>query len=139
MLQDQNIITTAIPRITDEFHSIADIGWYGSAYLLTLCGFQLLMGRIYKIYPAKPTFLTCITLFEVGSVICATAPSSNAFIVGRAIAGIGSAGMYSGAMVIIFLTVPLQQRPMYQGFGGGLFALASVIGPLLGGTFTDKV
>ncbi|KAL3421695.1 hypothetical protein PVAG01_05852 [Phlyctema vagabunda] len=136
---DQNIISTAIPRITDEFHSLDDIGWYGSAYLLTMCSFQLVMGKVYKFYPAKPLFLAGIIVFEIGSAICGAAPSSKVFICGRAIAGFGSAGLFSGAMVIMFHTIPLQQRPVYQGFGGAIFAIASVIGPLLGGTFTDKL
>ncbi|OBT92883.1 hypothetical protein VE01_08932 [Pseudogymnoascus verrucosus] len=136
---DQNIISTAIPRITDEFHSLDDIGWYGSAYLLTTCSFQLLMGRIYKFYPAKPVFLIGIILFEIGSAVCGAAPNSNAFIVGRAIAGTGTSGMFSGLMVIMFHTIPLQHRPIFQGFFGAIFALGSVIGPLVGGTFTDKV
>ncbi|OBT73496.1 hypothetical protein VF21_07242 [Pseudogymnoascus sp. 05NY08] len=136
---DQNIISTAIPRITDEFHSLDDIGWYGSAYLLTTCSFQLLMGRIYKFYPAKPVFLIGIILFEIGSAVCGAAPNSNAFIVGRAIAGTGTSGMFSGLMVIMFYTIPLQHRPIFQGFFGAIFALGSVIGPLVGGTFTDKV
>ena len=132
--QDQNIISTAIPRITDEFHSLDDIGWYGSAYLLSMCSFQLLMGKVYKFYPAKPVFLTGITLFEVGSAVCGGAPSSKAFIVGRAIAGLGASGMFSGMMVVMFHTVPLQQRPIYQGAFGAIFAIASVVGPLVGGT-----
>ncbi|RDW63518.1 hypothetical protein BP6252_11063 [Coleophoma cylindrospora] len=139
MTLDQNIISTAIPRITDEFHSLNDIGWYGSAYLLTMCSFQLLMGRMYKFYPAKPIFLLGIIIFEIGSAICGAAPSSKAFIVGRAIAGLGSSGLFSGAMVIMLHTIPLQQRPIYQGLGGVLFAIGSVVGPLLGGTFTDKL
>ncbi|KIW77427.1 hypothetical protein Z517_09873 [Fonsecaea pedrosoi CBS 271.37] len=136
---DQNIISTAIPRITDEFDSIADIGWYGSAYLLTMCSFQLLMGKVYKFYPAKPVFLSGIVLFEVGSAVCGSAPSSVAFIIGRAVAGLGASGMFSGVMVILFHTVPLQQRPIWQGAFGGIFAIASVIGPLVGGAFTDNV
>ncbi|KIW22724.1 uncharacterized protein PV07_10990 [Cladophialophora immunda] len=136
---DQNIISTAIPRITDEFHSIDDIGWYGSAYLLTMCSFQLLMGKVYKFYPVKPIFLAGIVLFEVGSAVCGSAPSSAAFIVGRAIAGLGASGMFSGVMVIMFHTVPLQQRPIWQGAFGAVFAVASVIGPLVGGAFTDNV
>lgn len=137
--QDQNIISTAIPRITDEFHSLNDVGWYGSAYLLTMCSFQLLMGKVYKYYPAKPVFLAGCVLFEVGSAICGAAPSSKAFIVGRAVAGLGSSGMFSGLMVIMFNTIPLQQRPIYQGLFGAIFAVASVIGPVVGGSFTDKV
>jgi predicted MFS family arabinose efflux permease len=97
------------------------------------------MGKIYKYYPAKPVFLTGIIIFEIGSAVCGSAPSSKAFIVGRALAGLGSSGMFSGLMVIMFHTIPLQQRPIYQGFFGAVFAIASVIGPLVGGTFTDKV
>ncbi|KAJ9635643.1 hypothetical protein H2204_005817 [Knufia peltigerae] len=139
MLQDQNIISTAIPHITNEFHSLNDIGWYGSAYLLTTCSFQLLLGKVYKFYPAKPVFLSCCMLFEIGSAVCGAAPSSESFIVGRAVAGLGCSGILSGAMVILFYTVPLRLRPMYQGCIGAVFAIGSVIGPLLGGLFTDKV
>ena len=104
-----------------------------------MCSFQLLMGKIYKFYPAKPLFITGIALFEVGSAVCGSAPSSTAFIVGRALAGMGSSGLFSGAMVIMFHTIPLQERPIYQGLGGAIFAVASVVGPLVGGTLTDKV
>lgn len=136
---DQNIISTAIPQITDEFHSLNDVGWYSTAYILTLCSFQLIMGKVYKFYPVKPIFLAECFLFEVGSALCGAAPNSKSFIVGRAISGLGAAGMFSGGMVIMFLVLPLHQRPMYQGFFGAVFALGSVIGPLIGGTFTDKV
>ncbi|KAI0137072.1 major facilitator superfamily domain-containing protein [Xylariales sp. AK1849] len=136
---DQNIISTAIPRITDEFHSLDDVGWYATAYLLTMCSFQLVMGKVYKFYPVKPIFLACCALFEVGSAVCGAAPSSKAFIVGRAIAGLGSAGLFSGLMVIMFHIIPLQQRPIYQGIFGATFAVASVVGPLVGGSLTDKV
>lgn len=104
-----------------------------------MCSFQLLMGKVYKYYPVKPVFVTGVVLFEVGSAICGAAPNSVAFIIGRAISGLGSSGMFSGAMVIIFHIIPLQQRPMWQGGFGAIFALASVIGPLVGGAFTDKV
>ena len=97
------------------------------------------MGKIYKIYPAKPLFISGIALFEVGSAVCGAAPSSTAFILGRAIAGLGSSGLFSGAMVIMFHTIPLQERPIYQGLGGAVYAIASVVGPLTGGIFTDKV
>jgi MFS family permease len=97
------------------------------------------MGKIYKFYPAKPVFLICITIFEIGSAVSGAAPSSKALIVGRAISGLGSSGMTSGLMVIMFHTIPLRERPIYQGFFGVIFAIASVVGPLIGGTFTDKI
>lgn len=137
--QDRTIIATAIPRITDDFHSLGDVGWYGSAYLLTGCSFQLLMGRIYTFYNPKKVFLCSITIFEIGSAICGAAPNSVVFIVGRAIAGTGSSGIFSGAIVIIMNLVPLHKRPMIIGLNGAIFGIASVAGPLLGDAFTTKV
>jgi MFS family permease len=87
-----------MPKITDEFNSLADVGWYGSAYLLTYCSFQLLLGNSPHFYAVKVVLLTNILLFEVGSIFCGAAPSSTAFIVGRAIAGVGAAGIFAGAV-----------------------------------------
>jgi MFS family permease len=135
---DRTIIATAIPRITDTFNSIDDIGWYGSAYLLTGCGFILIYGRVYTFHSTKWVFLSGIFLFEVGSAVCGAAPTSNALIIGRAIAGFGSSGIITGAITIMINTIPLHKRPMYQGLFGAVFGVASVAGPLLGGAFTDS-
>jgi MFS family permease len=94
--KDRLIISTAIPQITNAFNSAGDIGWYGTAYMLTSCAFQLVFGKIYKVFSIKGTFLTSILLFEVGSALCGAAPNSIAFILGRAIAGLGSGGVLSG-------------------------------------------
>ncbi|KAI9656307.1 MAG: hypothetical protein M1821_004970 [Bathelium mastoideum] len=131
---DNTIIATAIPRITDQFHAIQDVGWYGSAYLLTTCAFQLFFGKLYYLFNIKYTFLVALFIFELGSLIAAVAPTSVALIVGRAIAGVGSAGLFAGALIIIAFTTPLDKRPMYQGMLGGMYGIASVVGPLWGGT-----
>ncbi|KKY27674.1 putative mfs multidrug [Phaeomoniella chlamydospora] len=136
---DRTIISTAIPRITDQFNSIDDIGWYGSAYMLANCSVQLIYGRIYKFYPTKYVFLVSIALLEIGSAICGAAPNSLALILGRAIAGAGASGIFSGVIQIMMIMVPLHRRPSYTGAFGSLFGLASVLGPLLGGAFTQKV
>ncbi|KAF0330053.1 major facilitator superfamily transporter [Colletotrichum asianum] len=136
---DNIIISTAIPRITDEFHSINDIGWYGSAYLLTTCTFQLTFGKLYTLFSIKTIYLVSIFIFEVGSAICGAAPQSAVLIVGRAIAGVGCSGILAGTFTIIAVIVPLPKRPAYTGLVGGVYAIASVVGPLLGGAFTDKV
>jgi len=128
-----------VPRITDHFHSLDDISWYAGSYLITSCATQLLWGRIYTFYNTKTVCLLSIVIFEVGSVICGAAPSSTAFIIGRAIAGIGSASIYSGTTVIITQIIPLQKRPIYMALMGCIFGVSSVIGPLLGGAFTDHV
>jgi MFS family permease len=132
------IIATAIPRITNEFHSIDDIGWYGSAYMLTAAIFNPLGGRIYQLYSTKWVFLVSILVFEVGSALCGAAPSSPAFIVGRAIAGSGAAGIFCGGIMIIVPLVPLRRRPIFTSFFGMAFGVSSVLGALIGGTFTDS-
>ena len=114
------------------------MGWYGSAYLLTTACLQLFFGKLYSYLPIKIVFICAISIFELGSLLCALAQNSVTFIVGRAIAGIGSAGVYSGALVILAHSVPVTKRPLYGGFIGAMNGISSVAGPLLGGVFTDK-
>lgn len=128
-----------MPRISDEFKALNDIAWYAAAYLITSCATQLLWGRIFTFYPTKAVYLVAIFFFEVGSLLCGVAPNSTAFIVGRAIAGIGSAGIYSGSTILLTQVVPLARRAGFVGMMGGVFGIASVIAPLIGGAFTDRV
>ncbi|KAJ7823614.1 MFS transporter [Mycena olivaceomarginata] len=136
---DNTIISTAIPKITDQFKSLDDVGWYGSSYLLAIAATQLLFGKFYTFLPIKSVFLTAISVFEVGSLVCGVAPNSKALIIGRAVAGLGSAGIFTGALIIIAHSVPLAKRPMFTGLIGAMYGIASVAGPLMGGAFTDKV
>ncbi|KAK5320389.1 hypothetical protein LTR70_004616 [Exophiala xenobiotica] len=134
---DRLIIGVAIPKITDQFQSLGDVGWYASAYLLTSCAFMLFLGRVYTFYNPKWVYLSSLVVFEIGSAICGAAPNSNALIVGRAIAGLGNAGLFQGAVIIIVYIVPLHKRPQYMGLLGMVFGISSAVGPLLGGAFTD--
>lgn len=98
-----------------------------------------MFGKLYTFFSIKWVFLGAIGVFELGSLICGVAPTSAALIVGRAIAGVGTAGIFSGALIIIAHSVPLHKRPIYTGLIGAMYGIASVAGPLLGGVFTDKV
>lgn len=100
-------------------------------YPLTSCAFQPSYGKIYTLFSSKPVFLAALLIFEIGSVVCATAPSSNVFILGRALAGLGSAGIQAGTTLILAECVPLHRRPTWNSIIGSMFAVGSVAGPLL--------
>ena len=107
--------------------------------MLTAACFNPITGRIYQLYSTKSVFLFSIVIFEAGSAICGAAPNSTAFIIGRAIAGLGSAGIFSGGMMIILPLVPLRKRPIFTSIFGMAFGISSVLGPVIGGTLTDRV
>ena len=123
-------MATAIPKITDEFNSLEDVGWYGSSYLLTTCAVTLIFGKFYTYFPIKWIYLGALSIFEIGSLVCATTPTSVGLICGRAVAGLGAAGLFSGSVLIISQTVPLDKRPMYTSLIGAMFGVANVAGPL---------
>ncbi|KAF2708719.1 putative MFS transporter [Pleomassaria siparia CBS 279.74] len=136
---DATIITTAIPSITKDFHSLQDVGWYGSAMFFPLAATQSLWGKAYKYFPVKLVFLFSILVFELGSLICALAPSSDAFIAGRAVTGVGCAGTFAGCFIIIALSSKPRLRPAMTSSLSATFAVASVVGPLIGGGFTQNI
>ncbi|AEO56525.1 hypothetical protein MYCTH_2059428 [Thermothelomyces thermophilus ATCC 42464] len=136
---DMTIVATAIPKITDEFHGLEDVAWYSSAFFMTVGGFQSTWGKVFKYFPLKISFFISIFVFELGSLICGVAPNSTALIVGRAIAGVGAAGIGSGAYTIIAFVAPPKKRPVYTGIVGTSYGIAAVVGPLIGGAFSDHV
>lgn len=136
---DISILATAIPRITDDFHTIADIGWYGSSFLIAQCAVQPLSGRVYSFFPFKGALIGSLAIFELGSLLCGVAVSSKMLIVGRAVCGIGSAGLINGSLSIIGIAAPPAKRAALMGIYVSIAGSGQVIGPLVGGALTENV
>ncbi|KAI1658100.1 major facilitator superfamily domain-containing protein [Daldinia decipiens] len=120
---DVNIVAVAIPRITTQFRSLPDP----------------LFGNLYKFFNAKVVYVTSLVIFEVGSAICAAAPTSAVLIFGQAWFGLGGAGLLQGALAIISHTVTIDKVPLYQGIVVGSMAVAVCCGPVIGGALTQYV
>ena len=103
-----------------------------------MSSFQLFYGKLYSLFSVKTIYLGAIALFEVGSLICTTAPNSVTLIIGRAIAGLGAAGIFSGGLLITAKIIPLHKRAGYLGVMSGFFGLAAILGPFIGGALTDR-
>ncbi|KAI8047722.1 major facilitator superfamily domain-containing protein [Gilbertella persicaria] len=136
---DSTIVSTALPRIGSDFNQMSIVSWVATAYILTFDAFQPLFAKFSDIFGRKwiMIFGTCMFLF--GSLLCGISTSMIMLIISRAIAGIGAAGIMSMVFIIISDLVPLEKRGSYQGIINAVFALSSVFGPLIGGSFTDYV
>lgn len=108
---DIAVVATAIPKITDEFNTIADIGWYASAYSLSTAALQPLTGKAYTFFPLKWAYLTFVAVFEIGSLLSALAQSSKMLVISRAIQGMGGAGLINGALTMIAVAADTAKRP----------------------------
>ncbi|MCJ1391351.1 hypothetical protein MMC18_004214 [Xylographa bjoerkii] len=111
------IIATALPHITDEFHSLDD----GDAA-------QSLWGNAFKYFSIKTVYPINLAIFELGSLICGVAQNSTTLIVGRAVTGFGVAGTFVGPFVIIGFSALIEKRPAMTGLMSSAYAMASVIG-----------
>ncbi|BAE60268.1 unnamed protein product [Aspergillus oryzae RIB40] len=136
---DMNIVVTAVPSITTYFHTVADVGWYSSAFRLSQCSFQFVFGKAYQLFSIKRVFLFANAISIAGSLLCGAATTSTMLIVGRTVAGLGSAGLLSGCFVILVQSTPLRRRPIFTGIMGAVEGLATLSAPLLGGAIVQSI
>lgn len=136
---DQTIVATALPRIATDLHGLNRLSWVATAYLLTSAVSTPIYGKISDMLGRKKIFQFAIILFLIGSALCGLSQNMNELIFFRALQGLGAGGLFTLALAVIGDVVPPRQRGRYQGYFGAVFAIASIIGPLLGGFFTDHL
>ncbi|KAJ7234023.1 major facilitator superfamily domain-containing protein [Mycena haematopus] len=122
-----------------DLDSFALQAWVATSFVLAQSSFLLFFGQVLRIFPAKWVLSATIAIFELGSLVCALAHSMGTLIAGRTVSGVGAAGMTVGMLQVITQATRLEDRPKYMGMLGGVFALSSIIGPLIGGALTDHV
>ncbi|WP_084075682.1 MDR family MFS transporter [Demequina sp. NBRC 110052] len=136
---DQTIFSTALPTIVGELDGVDHMLWVTTAYILAATIMMPVYGKVGDLVGRKPLFIAAIVLFMIGSIVGGLSQGMTELIVGRAIQGLGGGGLMILAQAIIADIVPARERGRYMGVMGGVFALASVVGPLLGGWFTESV
>ncbi|KAE8422257.1 major facilitator superfamily transporter [Aspergillus pseudocaelatus] len=136
---DTNIVATAVPSITDHFHTVSDVGWYSSAFRLCSCVFQFIFGKLYKLCAIKRIFLLAQAIFLVSSLLCSTAATSSMFVVGRAVTGAAFAGIIGGLFTILVYILPLHRRPFFCGLLGIIESVAILAAPIVGGLLTQSL
>ena len=134
---DMTIVAPTVPSLTNEFKTVADIGWYSAVYGIVMSATNFFFGKMYTLFPLKKVYIASVATFEIGSALCTFAPTSTSFILGRAIAGLGAGGLGTGVMAFIPRSFPLQKRPMMTGVMGFAQSLGLISAPALGGALID--
>ncbi|MER5291144.1 MFS transporter [Streptomyces pharetrae] len=136
---DQTIVSTALPTIVSELGGMDHLSWVVTAYLLASTAATPLWGKLGDQYGRKRLFQTAIVIFLIGSALCGMAQNMPQLIAFRALQGLGGGGLMVLSMAIVGDLVPPRDRGRYQGLFGAVFGATSVLGPLLGGVFTEHL
>ncbi|OLY78553.1 putative HC-toxin efflux carrier TOXA [Smittium mucronatum] len=132
------VLSTSLRNVIDEFQSTDLSTWFSTSYLLSATILRPIYGKIINVFGTRPMVVLSILVFQVGSIVCATAMSSPALIVGRSIMGSGAAGIMVLCNMMISRIVPMRNRSKYFGLLGAVFCISSALGPILGGAFSNS-
>lgn len=134
---DSNVVGTALPRIVSELGGLAHLSWVVTAFMVASTATTPLYGKLSDLYGRRRMFISSISIFLAGSALCGMAGTMTQLIVFRFLQGLGAGGLISLSQIAIGDLVAPRERGRYQGMFAGVFALASIAGPLLGGIITD--
>ncbi|WP_306578491.1 MDR family MFS transporter [Corynebacterium cystitidis] len=133
----QMIFSTALPTIVGELGGVDQMSWVITSFMVTMTIAMPIFGKVGDTLGRKWLYMSGITFFVIGSTVGGFAESMETLIIGRAIQGFGGGGMMVTSQAIVAEVVPARQRGKYMGILGAVFGLSSVLGPVLGGWFTD--
>lgn len=135
---DNTVVADVQPVIIKDLGNVDKLTWLSVSFLLGATATNLVWGKIYSQFNSKWFYIGTVALFEIGSAICGAAPSMNVMILGRALCGVSGSGIYVGIMTLLAQTTTLQERPIYIGGTGFTWGLGIVLGPIIGGAFSDS-
>src|SRR3954463_3954436 len=136
---DQTIVATALPTVVADLGGAGHQAWVVTSYLLASTVVTAIVGKLGDLLGRKTVFIAAVLFFMVGSVLCGLAGSLPVLVAARALQGIGGGAIMVTATAVIGEVIPLRERGRYQGALGAVFGVTTVIGPLLGGFFTDHL
>ena len=136
---DQTIVATALPTVVADLGGAGHQSWVVTSYLLASTIVTAIVGKLGDLFGRKAVFQAAVVFFLVGSVLCGLSGSMTMLVASRALQGIGGGAIMVTAMAVIGEVIPLRERGRYQGALGAVFGVTTVIGPLLGGFFTDHL
>src|SRR3954447_15146807 len=136
---DQTIVATALPTVVADLGGAGHQSWVVTSYLLASTIVTAIVGKLGDLFGRKMVFAAAVVFFLAGSVLCGLAGSMTMLVASRALQGIGGGAIMVTATALIGEVIPLRDRGRYQGALGAVFGVTTVVGPLLGGFFTDHL
>ena len=128
---DTTVVADIQPNIIQSLGEFQKFPWLGSAFVLPSASLVLIWSKAYSLFDIKWLYFACVTIFEIGSAISGAAPTMNALIVGRAIAGIGGCGMYVGGLTFFSVITTVKERPIYVSLVTPVWGIGTVLGPVV--------